>query len=150
MSGVVVWTLLAGCPEAALAAGEDCANDQRCVSLQRFFERYGSGLAKQAAAFLATADEHKLDWRLLPGIAMVETSGGKHSKRNNVFGWNSGRTGFASIEAGIRFVGGRFAASPLYRGRTAMGILRAYNPARAKYPPKVTRFMLELHPDPVQ
>ena len=81
---------------------------------------------------------------------MVETSGGKHGRPNNVFGWNSGRTGFKTVEAGIQYVASRFALSPIYRGRTALGILAAYNPARQLYPPKVIHFMMQLTPEPVR
>lgn len=81
---------------------------------------------------------------------MVETSGGKHGTPSNIFGWNSGRTRFPSIEAGILFVAGRFAASPIYAGRTAMGILQKYNPARKVYPLKVTKYMLEMAPQAVE
>lgn len=94
-----------------------------------------------AAIFIGKADQYGLDWRLLPSIAMVESSGGKHSRRNNVFGWNSGRTGFRTVAAGIDYVASRFAQSPMYRGRTSRGILAAYNPARQQYPHKVIRYM---------
>jgi hypothetical protein len=118
--------------------------------LRNFFLRYQSPLEKLAKVFLEKADEHRLDWRLLPAISMVETSGGKHGTPSNVFGWNSGRTRFATVEAGIAFVAGRFAESPIYAGRTAMGILQKYNPARKAYPPKVVRFMRELSLEPVE
>ena len=45
---------------------------------------------------------------------------------------------------------GRFAASPIYAGRTAMGILQKYNPARKVYPLKVTKYMLEMAPQAVE
>jgi hypothetical protein len=131
-------------------AASQCDTDSRCQALRNLFLRYQSPLAKVALVFVQTADSHKLDWRLLPAIAMVETSGGKHGMPNNVFGWNSGRTRFKSVEAGIAFVAGRFTRSPIYRGQTAMGIILKYNPAKKAYPPKVTRFMLEMSTDPVE
>ena len=90
-----------------------CENDNRCQAVRNFFLRYESPLEKVAHVFLQAADKHKLDWRLLPALAMVETTGGRHGTRNNIFGWNSGRTRFASVEAGILFVAGRFAVSPI-------------------------------------
>lgn len=149
LAGVVISGLAIFSP-VLHGAPVECAQDDRCTTLKSFFKKHGSPLHAKAAAFLEAADEHKLDWRLLPGIAMVETSGGKHGRPNNVFGWNSGRTGFKSVEAGIQYVAGRFAHSPIYRGRTALGILTAYNPARQQYPPKVIRFMQQLTPEPVQ
>ena len=127
-----------------------CDTDNRCHAVRNFFLRYQSPLEKLAHVFVRASDSHKLDWRLLPALAMVETTGGLYGTPNNVFGWNSGRTRFASIEAGILYVASRFAVSPIYAGRTAIEILRRYNPARKAYPPKVTRYMLELSPEPVR
>ncbi len=149
LAGVVISGLAFFVPSIH-GAPLDCSQDDRCSMLKSFFKKHGSPLHSQAEAFLKAADEHKLDWRLLPGIAMVETSGGKHGRPNNVFGWNSGRTGFKSVEAGIQYVASRLATSPIYRGRSALGILPKYNPARANYPSTVIRFMLQLAPDAVQ
>jgi hypothetical protein len=141
---------LAGSGLAASGTPVDCDTDGRCRSLKSFFARHGSPLQTMAVVFIEKADQYGLDWRLLPGIAMVESSGGKHSRRNNVFGWNSGRTGFKTVAAGIDFVASRFAHSPIYRGRTSRGILAAYNPAREKYPPKVIHFMEMIEKVPVR
>ena len=94
--------------------------------------------------FVRAADDNGLDWRLLPAISIVETTGGKHGTPSNIFGWDSGRARFKSVEAGILYVAERFARSPIYAGRTALGILHKYNPARKLYPPKVTTVMLEM------
>jgi hypothetical protein len=128
----------------------ECATDVRCRTLQSFFSGRGSPLENVAAVFIATADQHQLDWRLLPAIAMVESGGGRYGRRNNVFGWNSGRTRFETVAAGIEFVASRLAHSPIYRGRTSRGILAAYNPSRQKYPPRVIRFMEMLDGSPVE
>lgn len=134
----------------AQPATSSCNTDSRCQALRKFFLKHESPLEKLAVVFLNAADRYRLDWRLLPAIAMVETTGGKHGTPSNIFGWNSGKTRFRSVEAGILFVASRFAESPIYAGRTALGILRMYNPARKSYPPKVTGFMGELSPDPVR
>jgi hypothetical protein len=153
VSRLVMGAVLTACSVGVVhaePAASQCDTDTRCQALRNFFLRYQSPLSKMALVFVQTADAHKLDWRLLPAISMVETSGGKHGTPNNVFGWNSGRTRFKSIEAGILFVAGRFARSPIYAGKTATGIIHKYNPARKTYPPKVTRFMLEMSTAPVE
>lgn len=153
VSRLVIGAVLTACSAGmvhAEPAASSCETDSRCQALRNFFLRYESPLEKLAFVFVRVADEHRLDWRLLPAISMVETSGGKHGTPSNVFGWNSGRTRFPSIEAGIRFVAGRFAGSPIYAGRTAMGILQKYNPARKVYPSRVTKYMLEMAPQPVE
>ena len=128
----------------------DCHQDHRCGAIRNFFLRYKSPLAPHAGHFVAVADKNKLDWRLLPSIAMVETSGGKHATKYTIFGWNSGRAQFHSVTASIEFVSSRFAKSAIYSGRSAMGILQRYNPDRVRYPQRVTRFMLELSAEPVE
>lgn len=127
-----------------------CESDMRCLAIRNFFHRHGSPLVRLAPRFLAAADEHQLDWRLLPALSMVETTAGKFGRPTNVFGWNSGRARFKSVEAGIDFVAKRLATSPVYAGRTARGILEKYNPARAAYVGKVTKRMMEISPEPVE
>lgn len=127
-----------------------CDSDSRCQALRSFFLRYESPLARLASVFILAADKTGLDWRLMPAISMVETTGGRFGTPTNVFGWNSGRTRFKTVEAGIQYVAGRFARSPIYAGKSAQGILLLYNPARKTYPPKVLRFMQELSSDPVR
>ena len=128
----------------AIQAPSPCPADNRCDALVKFFKRYSSPLGKYAGDFLSAADKHHLDWRLLPSISMVESSGGKYYSYGNVFGWNSGRARFRSISAGIHHVASQFANSPIYSGRDTLGILRQYNPARTVYPKTVMRFIDQL------
>lgn len=133
----------------AAAAPYRCEQDARCKSLRAFFERYESPLVTHSADFLQAADRHRLDWRLLPAIAMVESSGGKHCEGFNPFGWDGGKARFRSFPHGIRRVAGRFARSRIYRGKTPREILTRYNPGQEAYAPKVVAFMEELSPEPV-
>lgn len=120
-----------------------CLPDARVARLESFLASYQSPIAPLAADFIAAADLHDLDWRLLPSIAMVESSGGKYFANNNIFGWDSCRTGFASVRDGIYAVAARLANSELYRGKEIAQILRVYNPA-PDYHTRVTRFMTLL------
>ena len=126
-----------------------CVNEVRCNAVRNFFLSHKSPLASKAPVFIAVAERHGLDWRLLPGLSMVETSGGKAGKKNNIFGWNSGKASFKTVDAGIEFVGERLATSKLYVGST-MDKLRRYNPARKVYPAKVVKFMLQISSEPVE
>jgi hypothetical protein len=78
--------------------------------------------------FLEAADDYKLDWRLLPSLSYVESSGGKSARNNNIFGWNSGRAQFSSPAAGIHTVGYRLAHSRPYRNKGLDEVLFTYNP----------------------
>jgi hypothetical protein len=89
------------------------------------------------------ADEYALDWRLLPSLSFVESTGGKASPYNNLFGWDSGRAHFSSPEAAIRYVGSQLAQSVLYRSKSLDEILATYNPYR-DYPRKVKSVMRQI------
>src|SRR5215813_10833003 len=71
----------------ALLSGRE---DERIERLERFFA--GRPARVFAEQFLVESDQHGLDWRLLPALCVIETSGGLHvQSRNNWFGWDSGR-----------------------------------------------------------
>ncbi|MGO8934751.1 MAG: hypothetical protein ACLQDA_13660, partial [Terracidiphilus sp.] len=90
-------------------------SDPRLIPLRQFFTRTECPAADYAIDFLMVADEYALDWRLLPSLSFVESTGGKASLHNNLFGWDSGRAQFASPSAAIRSVGAFLATSTLYR-----------------------------------
>ena len=61
-------------PTGDEAAGKQ---DPRLVRLEKYFEEKQCPVKPLARDFVAAADRHNLDWRLLPSIAFVESSGGK-------------------------------------------------------------------------
>jgi len=132
-----------------LALADPAPETGRVAAIRNFFLRHRSPLAAKADVFHRVAERHKLDWRLLPSLSMVESSGGKHASRNNVFGWDSGRASFRNVEAGIEFVGDRLANSKIYSGRSTQQKLRRYNPDFNVYPCKVIKFMKQLSAEPI-
>jgi hypothetical protein len=119
--------------------------DPRFLRLKKFFESYDCPLSQFAADFLMAADENQLDWRLLPGISMQESSGGKRYKNQNVFGWRSCHESFPSIPAGIHAVASQLGTSRLYRHKQTDEILKIYNP-RPGYAHKVKIWMHAVSP----
>jgi len=117
-------------------------SDPRLASLERFFRRASCPAVKYARAFVEAADRYDLDWRLLPSISYVESSGGKSALNNNLFGWDSGRARFVSPAAGIHEVGYQLTHSPLYRHKDTDGILATYN-SSADYAAKV-KFVMRI------
>src|SRR5947207_1069606 len=71
--------------------------DPRLPLLERFFESADAPAKAYSHIFLAEADHYDLDWRLLPSISFVESTGGKWAANNNMFGWDCGRAVFASV-----------------------------------------------------
>ena len=92
-------------------------NDPRLSRLQKFFGDRDCPLRDSAKDFLIAADQNQLDWRLLPSISMIESSGGKDYGNNNVFGWGSCKERFSSVRAGIHYVAAQLGKSRRYKGK---------------------------------
>lgn len=119
--------------------------DGRLEVIQRFFEECDCPARDYAHVFLKEADHNDLDWRLLPSISFVESTGGKNMAGNNLFGWASGRAEFPSLTASIHAVAYYLANSPRYRDKDTDGILRIYNP-NADYGQRVKAVMRRISP----
>ena len=119
--------------------------DPRLQRIQQYFAKRDCPLRDAAADFVLAADQNALDWRLLPSISIIESSGGKDYRNNNVFGWDSCRRSFASIRAGIHFVAAQLAKSDRYKNKNLDGKLRLYNP-NPEYPQRVKAVMASLGP----
>lgn len=132
MRKIVVFASLLAAPAGpaleATATKQAPQRDPRVNRIHQFFKSKGCPLSKLAEDFVREADAHKLDWRLLPSISYIESSGGKRFQNNNVFGWDSGRAKFESVRAGIHAVAESLRNSPLYRNKTTDQVLRTYNP----------------------
>lgn len=147
MKRTAIWVSLffIGCGAAPTAQPEEnrYQDDPRLERLTIFLRANGSPVSHLALDFLVASDRHGLDWRLLPAIAIVESGAGIAHIKNNIFGWNSARTGFASVREGIYVVASRFSESRLYRDKELDGLLRTYN-RNAGYSKRVKRLMLKV------
>lgn len=121
----------------------DYREDPRASALKSFFKAQQCPAQHYTEEFLDAADRYDLDWRLLPSIAYVESTGGKAARNNNLFGWDSGRAQFSSPTAGIHEVGYRLSHSLLYKDKDLDGVLATYNPD-AEYARKVKSVMREI------
>ena len=147
MRHLIIWAGLltvSAAPSIAQRAPESKhVEDPRLNRLRVFLENIHSPIKRLAPDFLNAADWHGLDWRLLPGISMVETGAGREAEHNNIFGWDSGRKTFASIREAIYLVASRFAHSKLYRGKELDEILAVYNP-KPNYAERVKTAMRQV------
>jgi len=121
------------------------AKDPRLTCLRAFFGQGHCPAGRLSSVFLEASDMYGLDWRLLPSLSYLETSGGKWASNNNLFGWNSGRAVFSSAAACIRSVARSLASSALYKGKNVDEILKVYN-QRANYARKVKDVMRRIAP----
>jgi hypothetical protein len=109
------------------ATSEVKHDDPRLSRLQKYFGDRDCPLRDSAKDFLLAADQNHLDWRLLPSISIIESSGGKYYGNNNVFGWDSAKEKFSSVRAGIHYVAAQLGKSKRYKGKDIDRKLQLYN-----------------------
>ncbi|OGI76760.1 hypothetical protein A3B85_02455 [Candidatus Nomurabacteria bacterium RIFCSPHIGHO2_02_FULL_37_13] len=105
-------------------------------TIDAYFQARNMPLRGMGMKMAEEADKNSLDWRLLPAIAVRESTGGKFDCKKvtfNPFGWGSCKIGFKSNEEAIEIVaknlGGNNPKTAHYYGdKTTKQILRAYNP----------------------
>jgi hypothetical protein len=147
----IVWpSKVRALPEAparvvAVNTARPTGPDPRAARLRRFLSKLHCPVAVMSEDFVQAADDNQLDWRLLPSIAVIESSGGKAYKNNNIFGWRNGDEVFPTIRAGLNHVAYKLGRSPLYRSRNSLAKLRLYNP-NEEYPWSVMAVMNRISP----
>ncbi len=144
-TGCVVIAGLLGSPVPHSQQLRPVSVDERPHRLHQFLSEIGSPVSQLAPEFVAAADRNTLDWRLLPSIAVVESGAGKEYINNNIFGWDSGKTKFPSVRAGIHTVASRLSKSRLYKHKPVNALLATYNPS-ADYAARVMRVMQSIGP----
>jgi hypothetical protein len=148
-NGLVVVAGVVSMPLPGVHADKPAAaehrHDPRLAPLRNFFQQANCPAAELSSVFLEAADANALDWRLLPSISFVESTGGKAARKNNLFGWDSGRAEFSSTIACIRAVANSLSTSALYRDKDLDGILKTYN-GNADYVQKVKSVMRRIAP----
>ncbi|MGH2609321.1 MAG: hypothetical protein ACRDHF_09565, partial [Tepidiformaceae bacterium] len=73
--------------------------DERVLAVEALLE--GRPLAPHAAAMVAAADQHGIDWRLLPVISILESQAGLTACGGNAWGFAKCQVHFSSFEEGI-------------------------------------------------
>lgn len=138
---------------------ETQAQDERkakAEAIDTYFRVRGMPLAGTGMKMVLEAEAHDLDWRLIPAIAVRESTGGKHEcKRveNNPFGWGSCKIGFESNEKAIETIARNLGGNnpnthKHYADKDTKQILRAYNPPSVvpHYAEQVMRIMDAIDP----
>jgi hypothetical protein len=146
-SGLAMFAGMLSVPAPGSIHGERKAPaaDHRLASLQAFFGKFACPAKEYSTDFLAEADRFSLDWRLLPSLSYVESTGGKSARNNNLFGWKSGRASFRSARASIHEVGYQLTHSRIYRSKNIDQLLALYNPG-SEYAQRVKSVMAQIAP----
>lgn len=104
---------------------------ERAAKIDTYFRERSMPLAGHGAAMVAAAEKHDIDWRLLPAIAIRESSGGKQMCGNNPFGWGSCKIQFTSIDHAVetlaKNLGGDNPTTARYYSGTTREKLYYYN-----------------------
>lgn len=130
--------------------------DSRAAALGKFFEKYNCPLLPYVDEFIAAADKYSLDYRLLPAIALHESTCGKRypAGTNNPFGWHPIRTSkgeisvlrFETLPIAIDTITGQLANGSPYAGKTTLKKLSTYCPTPG-YAEQTVRYMKEISND---
>jgi hypothetical protein len=115
---------------------------ERADKVEAFYNKWNSPMAEYAEFIVETADHFGMDWRLIPAISIVESSGGIYCfKPYNAFGWGS--ASFKSFEHSIYTVSEGLALR--YGSDNPYVIAYAYCPPNALgWANKVTNLMNQM------
>lgn len=134
---------------------EEVIRKEKAEAIDAYFDKYDTPLKGYGMKFVLEAEKNEIDWRLLPAIAMRESTGGIYACKNvpnSVFGWGSCKIGFKSIDESIEVVaknlgGNNPNTDHHYEGKTTEQILRKYNSFIKNYPAQVMEIMRSIKDD---
>lgn len=115
---------------------EELKRQAKADAIDNYFNLREMPLAGMGMKMVLEAEKNNLDWRLIPAIAVRESTGGKNECKkvsNNPFGWASCKVGFDSNEHAIETIahnlgGNNPNTAYHYDEKTTKQILHAYNP----------------------
>lgn len=107
--------------------------EEKAAKIDAYYARGSMPLEGYGMKMVLESEKHDIDWRLIPAIAVRESTGGKFACKNNPFGWGSCRIGFKDYNEAIEVVSAHLSGdmpttSRYYKGKSIRGILEAYNP----------------------
>lgn len=122
---------------------------ERAEKVDALLASYNSPLEGYGMKFVLEADKNNIDWRLLPAIAGVESTFGRHACKkatNSFLGYGSCKINFKSVDESIERVsaslGGNLdSTAHHYEGKNTKQILGKYNSVIPTYTSKVIRIM---------
>lgn len=149
-SGFMIFAGVLGIATASVQIDQDVTKnrkkfDLREAILRKFLKDKHCPDQEFTEVFIAEADAHGLDWRLLPSLALIESGGGRNFKGNNLFGWANGKQTFTTIGEAIHTVASTLSHGRAYRGKDLGGKLGAYNQG-TDYPAMVLEIMRQISP----
>jgi hypothetical protein len=125
------------------------ARDEKAAKIDAYYAQYDLPLKGYGMKMVLAAEEHDLDWRLLPALAMRETTGGKFACKKNPFGFGSCKISYASFDESIDAVANHLGGDNpkterYYAGKDTTGILKAYNSVIPAYTKEIFGIMAKI------
>lgn len=110
--------------------------EAQAKAIDAYYAKYNMPLVGSGMKMAIEAKKNNLDWRLLPAISVIESTGGKHACKkvpNSFFGWGSCKIPFKSKESAIEIVawnlgGNNPNTDHHYEGKSTGEIIDTYNP----------------------
>ncbi len=125
--------------------------EAKAAKIDAYYAQYDLPLAGHGMQMVLAAEEYNLDWKLLPAIAMRESTGGKHicPKSNNPYGWGSCKIHFESFEEATNTVatnlgGANPRTASYYANKDIKGKLKAYNSVIPAYTTEIFSIMNKI------
>ncbi len=128
---------LVATPDAQEVLVDGLTVAERAAKIDAFYISKGDlPLAGHGLAFVQAADKYGIDWRLVPAIGLIESTGGKYACKKvtySAFGWGSCKINFGSYEESIDVISKNLGGhnpntARYYTGKTTKEIIDVYNP----------------------
>lgn len=131
---------------------EDQILKAKAGAIDDYFRKYDMPLEGLGMKMVIEAEKNSLDWRLIPAISVIESTGGKFACKkvtHSFLGWGSCRINFESKEKAIEIIalnlgGGNPKTARYYqKDMSLMKLLETYNPPSVvpNYASKVMKVM---------
>lgn len=120
--------------------------ESKAAKIDAYYAKYDLPLAGHGMHMVLVAEENNLDWRLLPAIAMRESTGGKFACGNNPFGFGSCKIKYENFDEAIDTVAGHIGGNNVktakyYANKTLEKKLLAYNSVIPTYTAEIKSIM---------
>lgn len=126
--------------------------EAKALAIDNYFKERNMPLEGYGMKMVEEAEKNNLDWRLIPAISVIESTGGKFACKkveNSFLGWGSCKINFESKEKAIEIVawnlGGNNPKTAKYykKGQDLVDLLETYNPPSVvpNYANKVMKVM---------
>lgn len=151
---IILLFVLSGLSSTPVGQTLTADSQAKAQKIDAYFELRSMPLKGQGTKMVTEAEKNGIDWRLLPAIAIRESSGGKRACGNNPFGWGvytnvCPANNFASVNEAIEVVarnlgGNNPNTAKKYRGSTQEKLYSYNGTVVPNYPAEVMKIMEKI------